>query len=214
MKLLALFSLLTVHVVSAFVAAPQKKHHEISSIVDHPSLGQPLNVASLNDPLASGSSFASSCNPQALVSDFLDGLMHDPDTTHRMKLLLHSSTHNWRSKIYDAIGAPASANEDMVAEALGAAMQKVDNQFAILLGKGEEFEIVFPSDPVNYNDGKAWIECRLYSKKDGELLVVSGWELRQSPASGSWLFDRIDWQDFRDAFYPGLGREEWCRAFV
>ena len=78
----------------------------------------------------------------------------------------------------------------------------------------EDYFIDFSSDIVDHGDGKCWLECRLYDKKDGELLVVSGWELQKNPISGGWLMDRIDWQDFRDAFYPGLGREEWARAFV
>jgi len=201
MKLL-LLSLLSVYASAFGVVKPGV----VRSSVNH------LNVASLEPP-AVASPFLSNNDPQALVSDFLDGLMHDDDTTHRMKLLLHSSTHKWRSKIYDAIGAPASADETKVATALGAAMRNPNNQFAILLGMAEDFEYTFPSDVV-VDEGKCWVECRLYNKKDGELLVVSGWDLQQSPTTGAWLFDRIDWQDFRDAFYPGLGREEWCRAFV
>jgi len=28
---------------------------------------------------------------------------------------------------------------------------------------------------------------------------------------GSWFIDGLDWQDFRDRYRPGLGREEWMR---
>ena len=31
------------------------------------------------------------------------------------------------------------------------------------------------------------------------------------PSDGSWLVDGIDWQDFRDRYRPGIGREEWMR---
>ena len=78
----------------------------------------------------------------------------------------------------------------------------------------EDYEFTFPSDVVDHGDGKCWIECRLYGKQDGKLLVVSGWDLQQNFMNGSWEIDRIDWQDLRDGFYPGLAREEWWRAFV
>lgn len=212
---LALFSLF-LGCASAFVAQPATTFLSTQvtvGSVDRPSF-QPLYVASLDTPTTVGTDSQYFDSPEALISDLLVGLLLDPDTNHRMKRLLHSSTHNWRSKIYDAIGAPASADEDQVAASLAAAMRNADNQFALLLGMAEDYEFSFPSDAVDHHDGKCWIECRLHNKKDGKLLVVSGWELQKNFMNGSWMLDRIDWQDFRDAFYPGLGREEWCRAFV
>lgn len=170
-----------------------------------------LHVVSLDKGEQSASD-RSMDSAKRLVKDLLDGLHHN--TELELKKLLFSSTNNWRSKIYDAVGAPTSANEDKVARALADAMRHPENQFAILLGLAEDFYTEFPSDTVSYNDGEAWVECRLYNKKDGELLVVTGWQLHENPVNGDWLIDSIDWQDFRDQFYPGLGREEWARAFV
>lgn len=213
---LALLSLMTGY-AAAFVAGPTSHAtflaRSSSAATSKPTF-IPLSMVTSLDKEAPNGAAPSSSSPQALISNLLDGLLNDPDTHKQMKFLLNSSTHKWQSKIYDAIGAPASADEDMVADALAHAMQKVDNQFAILLGKAEDYEMTFPSDTVSYNDETCWLECRLYDKKDGELLVVSGWDLHLNPVTGAWLIDRIDWQDFRDEFYPGLGREEWCRAFV
>lgn len=103
----------------------------------------------------------------------------------------------------------------------------------------------FPSDPVLFEeDDKSedestqgeritdhcWIESRLRSPTDNQLLAVVGWSLQrrriiqedQSYNSSNfesdtendltcWLLDGIDWQDFRDEFRPGIGREEWER---
>jgi hypothetical protein len=76
----------------------------------------------------------------------------------------------------------------------------------------------FDTDPVDYYDGTCWVESRLRSR-GGELLVVVGWSLQQERLwkeddDGSmvvWLLDNIDWQDFRDEYRPGIGREEWER---
>ena len=76
-----------------------------------------------------------------------------------------------------------------------------------------------------------WIECQLRHYETNELLVVMGWQLlvtRHTPLSKDhvdilhdsssssstikeYQIDRVDWQDFREMFRPGLGREEWVR---
>ena len=35
--------------------------------------------------------------------------------------------------------------------------------------------------------------------------------MRRREDDGAWLIDGIDWQDFRDDYRPGIGREEWER---
>jgi len=92
-------------------------------------------------------------------------------------------------------------------------MSKPDNQFAILLGKAEDYVTVFPSDPVEYGDGTSWVEVRLRDAKDDELLVTMGVQLQQRESEGQWLVSKLDWQGFRDQFYPGLSGREWLRAF-
>jgi hypothetical protein len=33
----------------------------------------------------------------------------------------------------------------------------------------------------------------------------------EDSSSSAWLVDGIDWQDFRERYRPGIGREEWER---
>jgi hypothetical protein len=53
------------------------------------------------------------------------------------------------------------------------------------------------------------VECRLRNKQTDFLLIVIGWSLQQS--GDKWLVDGMDWQDFREKYRPGIGREEWER---
>ena len=92
----------------------------------------------------------------------------------------------------------------------------------------------FPTDPLQFEEDDkekdetvdfCFIESRLRSPKDDSLMVVVGWALkrrRRQPGysnnldtdddlNSNWLLDGIDWQDFRDEFRPGIGREEWER---
>lgn len=155
---------------------------------------------------------SSAADPKLFVKDLLDGLLKDPSASHSIKTLLHKCTPEWRHQIYDAIGAPIETDEDRVSENLAHAMTNPHNQFALLLGKANEgeYELEFPGDTVDYEyqEGKRWLETRLYSKKDGELMVVIGWEF-QLDENGNWLVERFDWQDFRDAFFPGVGHAQW-----
>ena len=98
-----------------------------------------------------------------------------------------------------------------------------------------KYRITFPSDAVDFNDGTCWIECRLLDPTSGALMVVMGWQLKRQIANnldvysrmeesnnsnvenddeinnGVWFIDGLDWQDFRDMYRPGIGREEWMR---
>ena len=73
-----------------------------------------------------------------------------------------------------------------------------------------------------------WIECQLRHYDTNELLVIMGWQLlvgptlQPSPCDDDhskkqhniikeYHIDRVDWQDFREMFRPGIGREEWVR---
>lgn len=173
--------------------------------------------------------------------------------------LLRSSTPSWRKILLKSVGAPLDATNDQVAPTLQSALERPKNQFAILTKTiGEEFEIedddnlsarivsiqkcwYFPTDPVVFEgddddiEGSdriidhCWIESRLRSPTDDQLLAVVGWSLQRrhilqeerhvvdsDPAEANqstvcWLLDGIDWQDFRDDFRPGIGREEWER---
>ena len=151
--------------------------------------------------------------PQEFVAELLQALYNngDPLPDSGFRSLLRSSTKSWRRELYRAVAAPQTADEEPVASALGEAMGRPHNQFAILVGEDELFEISFPTEPLDYGDGSCWLECTLRDAKNGQLLVVTGWSLLQRSTDGSWLVDRIDWQDFREEFRPGIGREEWMR---
>jgi len=69
----------------------------------------------------------------------------------------------------------------------------------------------FPWDTLDYYDGTAWLECRIRDLETDNLLVVLGWSMEQRESDGSWLIAGIDWQDFREKYRPGIGREEWER---
>jgi hypothetical protein len=150
--------------------------------------------------------------PYEFVIELLHGLWHnsDPLPDSGFRLLLRASTTERRAKLYESVGAPASAAEEVVASALGEAMGRPKNQFGILVAEAERYVCAFPSDTLDYADGTCWIECRLRNKVTNELLVAIGWSLKQR-SDEAWLVDAIDWQDFRDDFRPGIGREEWMR---
>jgi hypothetical protein len=148
---------------------------------------------------------------EEFVAAVMDGLLnpYDPRPDAGFRLLLRASTKAWRNTILQSIGARDDSDMELVASALGAAIGRPHNQFAILVGCGEDYQLHFGmSEPVDYGDGKCWVECRLRAKQNGELLLITGWQLRQRD-DGAWLIDGIDWQDFRDEFRPGIGREEW-----
>jgi hypothetical protein len=134
-------------------------------------------------------------------------------------VLLQSSTESWRSTILRSIGAPPDATNEQVAPTLQAALERSDNQFAILLlnnnnnnnNNQDTAMWHFPSDALDFQDGTCWVESRLRTVHDDELWVAAGWSLHQRPSDGAWLLDGVDWQDFRDEFRPGIGREEWER---
>ena len=147
------------------------------------------------------------------VQELLQRILHneDPLPESGFRLLLRTATEDWKDALYESVGAPRTANEDVVASALGEAMGRKDNQYALLVGEADEsYVATFPFEPLDYCDGTAWVECRLRDKKDNRLLVSTGWNLRQNK-EGAWMVAGIDWQDFRDKFRPGVGREEWMR---
>ena len=158
-----------------------------------------------------------------------------PDAGFR--ILLRSSTRRWRRILFESVAAPfPEASEEVVASALGEALRRPQNQFAILVEDADDenddaqqqsqsslsvlsssssstppYTIEFPTDVVDYGDGTCWVECRLRGRQDGSLWVVMGWQLQRRVSDNAWLIHHMDWQDFRDQFRPGIGREEWMR---
>ena len=156
-------------------------------------------------------------NARLAACDFVRELLRcildneDPLPDSGFRVLLRTSTDEWKNAIYHSVGAPPNASEDAVASALGEAIGRPDNQYALLVGEAEEYFPTFPFEPLDYYDGTAWVECQLRDKKNDSLLVSTGWQLQRNK-DGAWMVAGIDWQDFRDKFRPGVGREEWMRS--
>jgi hypothetical protein len=145
-------------------------------------------------------------NPDLTSYEFVNEVLkalwnnYDPLPDSGFRLLVRASTKRWRDKIYESVGAPSTAAEEVVVSALGDAMSRPQNQFAILVGEGEDYVVAFPSEPIDYGDGKCWVECRLRGKTGNELYAITGWSLERRKSDGAWLVDAIDWQDFRGTF--------------
>ena len=149
---------------------------------------------------------------EQLVEEIMKGLLnpYDPLPDSGFRMMLRTATKDWRSSILHSIGANDDADLELAASALGVAIGRLPhkNQFAILVGEGEDYTLDFASEPLDFDDGTCWLECRLRDKETSKLLAITGWDLRQRE-DGAWLVDSIDWQDFRDEFQPGIGREGW-----
>ena len=164
------------------------------------------------------------CSPEKLVEAILRGLWDsdDPLPDSGFLLLLRTATPSWRTKILKSIGAPThhkrTINWDLISSALGAAMARPRNQFGILVAAPDDQEskempyfLDFPFEPLDYDDGTAWIECRMRDQKTNELLVITGWTLQQREEDGAWMVDSITWHDLREEYRPGIGQTEWMR---
>lgn len=151
-------------------------------------------------------------DPCQVVTEILNGLRdpHTPTYNFGFEVLLRSSTPSWCNLLYRSVGAPSDSSLQSVSEALESALSRPNNQFRILVGKEDTaYRITFPTDYLDYEDGTCWVECRLRSQHDDTLLVALGWSLLRQ--DGAWRIHGMDWQDFRDAYRPGIGREEWER---
>ncbi len=172
-----------------------------------------------------------SLDPVQLITILLDELREHDDTTSTSmlpdsgyRILLRSSTKTWKKELRKSVGAPSQATEEQLVSALSAAMSRPNNQYQILVApeendgddvnecyNGEKYHLYFPGDVFHYDEGKAWVESQLRHPRTGSLLSILAWGLSQRESDGSWLIDELDWQDFRDKFRPGIGREEWSR---
>lgn len=158
--------------------------------------------------------------PKDFVHALLEGIFYneDPRPDAGFMLLLRCSTEKWANAVLQSIGAPQNADLDVLASALGTAIARPNNQYAILVGGDDDqlldahgertFYVAYPGDTLDFLDGTAWINVEFRSKADDSLLVLTGWQLSQRP-DGAWLVDQIDWQDYREEYWPGIGRERW-----
>ena len=247
----------------------QRWHQPPNPLLEDPIEFVEALLMSLQQPHGTSTGSSSNNNNNAFSSS--------SSSSNGALCLLRSSTPSWRKLLLNSVGAPPDATDDQVAPTLQSALERPNNQFAILMkplegsdacssssnknnnSDGGGFGMAtmrtvqnswhFPSDPVIFqgddddddddnsddDDNKVildhcWIESRLRSPEDDQLLVVVGWSLQKqhlgdtnndkangfsassaSSLSPCWLLDGIDWQDFRDDFRPGIGREEWER---
>jgi hypothetical protein len=155
-------------------------------------------------------------NPSLGPTDFVNAVLEslldpdDPLPDSGLRLLLRASTPSWQAQLRQSIGASSKVEEDVAASALGSALSRPGNQFGILVGTEDRYVANFPTDALDFHDGTCWVECQLRSVEGDKLLVIMGWQLEQG-RDGAWLIDGLDWQDFRDSYRPGIGREEWMR---
>ena len=179
-------------------------------------------------------------DPKNVITSILNGLLqpHAPLPYFGYEIMYQSSTEHWQDVLRKSVGAPIGTETELIYRALSRTMERGGhNQFGILVGLGTDHNVVataslsegkqsiienddgvqeyytieFPWDTLDYYDGTAWLECRLRDKLSDELLCVLGWSLEKSSSDSSWLIDGIDWQDFRERYRPGIGREEWER---
>jgi len=154
--------------------------------------------------------------PVEFVQEILSALIEpdDPLPDSGLGVLFHASTRRWRALLRRSVGAPADADSGTIGRSLNHAISRDRNQFGILVGAddAEEYVAAFPGEVVDFHDGFCFVECHLRDAKDDSLLVAMGWQLKRRKLDGSWLIDRIDWQDFRNLYRPGIGREEWLRS--
>lgn len=167
------------------------------------------------------------------VTSILDSLSrpHSPIPYFGYKMLYEGSTSHWQEVLRKSVGASVDTDETFFYTALSASMERRYNQFGILVGVVEDdafrdndgvecyYKLEFPRDTLDYYDGTAWVECRLRDVHSDALLAVLGWSMIQqvgdinnnNGSASAWLVDGIDWQDFREKYRPGIGREEWER---
>ena len=169
------------------------------------------------------------------VKSLLSSLMHTdhplPDSGYRV--LIRCSAPRWKEALRKSIGAPPGANEELMVSALSRSMPRPNNQFGILVDAGDgggeagwkegseeeeeeedvygSYRLSFPRDVLDWEDGTCWLESQLRDPDSGELFAILGWNLIKREEDGAWIVEWLDWQDFRDAFRPGIGREEWSR---
>mmetsp|Transcript_19134 Transcript_19134/g.38698 ORF Transcript_19134/g.38698 Transcript_19134/m.38698 type:complete len:202 (+) Transcript_19134:107-712(+) len=187
--------------VASWIVTPVRHHH----LHHHLQATRTTTTTRLYSTLS-----ADDVDTDAILTN-LKALLEHLDGPDGGKKLYAASSPSWQAAIQAAVGAPETADVSLVTDALQQAMARPKNQFAILMGAAEPFEAVFPSDPVVNDATSVWVECQLREANGPELLVDMAISLKL--CDGGWKIDELQWQDFRDAYYPGLSGREWLRAF-
>jgi len=162
----------------------------------------------------------SNLNPIEFITAIL-GQLHQPTTPQSgYRTLIRSCSDEWKGELRKSIGVPndMDISEETFVNALGEAIARPRNQYEILVQEEEDgsgspvYVLYFPGEVVDYqdSDGMCWVETQLRSPIGGTLFAILGWSLVTND-NGAWMVDKLDWQDFRDEFRPGIGREEWMR---
>lgn len=159
-------------------------------------------------------------NPIEFVTAILEQLRQPTMPQSGYRTLIRSCSDEWKGQLRKSIGVPndVDISEDTFVNALGEAIARPRNQYEILVQEGEDrraapvYVLYFPGEVIDYqdSDGICWVETQLRSPNEGTLFAILGWNLVMNE-KGAWLVDKLDWQDFRDEFRPGIGREEWMR---
>ena len=160
-------------------------------------------------------------SPVEFVSKILECLLQpdDPLPNSGYRVLLRSSSPKWKREIQKALGVPSKysdeniVNEEILASALGSALMRPNNQFGILVNNDDDYQLQI-GNILDYQDGTCWVGSRLVSSSttlEHKVLVIIGWQLVKPPHMDTWTIESIEWQDFRDAYRPGIGREEWSQ---
>ena len=170
-------------------------------------------------------------DPQQVISSLLEGLQnnHDPAPYFGMEQLWLASTLNWRRTLLRSMGMDASSILSVVslpalAKSLTSVMARPNQQFEVLF---QEYALEFPMDALELEPGNCWVEARVRDPVTHELWAVLGWTLVQqiphenesedditakiSVSDKTWNIESLEWQDFRDDYRPGIGRDEWER---
>lgn len=105
------------------------------------------------------------------------------------------------------------------ARALARAVRDPSSQYALLTDV--RLTVDFPTEPVEElgvddRPKSCWHEVELVLRVDsmdaeGFTAAKLGWACEWDAACG-WRTQSITWHDFRPAFRPGIGQEEWPRA--
>jgi len=116
-----------------------------------------------------------------------------------------------------------AAIEPWGAPALARAVRDPASQYALLTDR--RLCVDFPSEAVervtDAGLARVWHEVEMLLVPDGAIdgpfgmdgftAAKLGWECEWDATRG-WLTRRISWHDFRPAFRPGIGQEEWPRV--
>jgi hypothetical protein len=163
-----------------------KNHHHHHHHPNHDENNDTTTTSAIQQEQVSATDF---------VQDLLQYIMQhdDPLPESGFRYMIRCATPQWKRALYASVGAPPTAPEDIVASALGEAMQRPNNQYALLTGDTndddddqenrknehkEHYYVTFPYEPLDYYDGSTvYVECQLRHPNNHDLLAILGFSL-------------------------------------